>query len=92
MDYTLVMPDEEIDKKHYFMNIDHIEPIPSMIELFNKVKTNHPTMILTTRHPDLKDEIKERFDCNVECRNFCLTPDEIFKELETNENFESFIS
>lgn len=87
-----MVPDEEIDKKHYFMTIDHIEPISSMIKLFNEIKASHPTIILTTRHPDLKDQIRERFGCDVECRNFCLTPDEIFKELETDENFESFIS
>lgn len=91
LDDTLATPDKEIDRKHYFMTIDHLEPIPSMVELFNDIKSRHPTMILTTRHPDLKKEIMDKFNCEVECRNFCLTWDEIFEALRTDDNLKDFM-
>jgi hypothetical protein len=91
LDDTLATPDKEIDRKHYFMTIDHLKPIPSMIDLFNEIKSRHPTMILTTRHPDLKPEIEDMFGCNVECRNFCLTWVEIFEALRTDENLKDFM-
>ncbi|MFP4655754.1 MAG: hypothetical protein ACLFMM_08840 [Methanohalobium sp.] len=74
------------------MKIDHLEPVPSMIQLFDETKSRYPTMILTTRHPDLKPKIEGMFDCDVECRNFCLTWDEIFEALSTNENLKKFMA
>ncbi|ADI74158.1 hypothetical protein Metev_1296 [Methanohalobium evestigatum Z-7303] len=92
LDDTLATPDKEADRKSYFMEIDHLEPVPTMIQFFNETKSRHPTMILTTRHPDLKPKIEDMFECTVECRNFCLTWKEILEALSTDDNLNDFMT
>ena len=73
LDDTILKPDPQQDQCSGFLKPVH-EIIPEMWTVFEQAA---PKKILTTRHPELTRYIKTWVgDCDIICRDFCLTSDE----------------
>lgn len=70
LDHTLIMPDEEVNKRTCYFGLHGFEYINPMMNYFNSIN-NGNKVILTTRHPAIQAEIEHIFSCPVYCRDFC---------------------
>lgn len=83
MDDTLVTTDIAMEKQTMFMTLDYVSPISSMMDVFNSVDNK---VIMTSRHPALRQAITNYFGCIAICRNYCLTQEEMQKSMDAIEN------
>ena len=88
LDHTLAIPDVKKDLEHNFLTIDHLTPIPEMMQLLDQ---SPEKMILTNRHPMLKTILEEKYQCPVICRNFCLSQSEMEKVNTSYCNLQKFL-
>lgn len=88
LDDTLVTSDFDKEIETFLMSIEYIKPISEMDKLFKSLRDK---MILTSRHPNLAEEISAIYGCPVECRNFCLSVEEMKSVNTTHESIEMFL-
>lgn len=72
LDGVLFKVNFDVDKQHMFLKIDNATNIEKNLEFFNSLPEDQKC-ILTTRHPVLRKQLEEKFNCSVCCRNFALS-------------------
>jgi len=93
MDDTLVsITDREMDAESLYLSLEYQQDIKPMMDLFEIIKVHYPTGLITSRHPKLELEIKNKFDINlVITRDFDLDTKRMMKIINSKKLTEIFL-